>query len=68
MLVYRLMHVCMSSKTTLEHTQKSSSCDLICTWGLEQQLGGSGSKDPSGRQSEDSSKHLEFKAESLLVN
>lgn len=58
----------MSSKTTPALTQENGSCDLIYTWGFEQQLGRSGSKDPSGRQSEDSSKRLEFKAESLLVN
>lgn len=49
----------------LELTQESGGCDSVCTWGLEQ-LWGNGSKDPSGRQSEDTSKHLEFKAESLL--
>lgn len=46
MWVYRLMHVYMSSKTTLELIQESGSCDLICTWSFEQQLRGMEAKTP----------------------
>lgn len=40
MWLYRLMHVCMSSNTTPELSQESGSWDVICMWGLQQQLGG----------------------------
>jgi len=40
------MHVYISSKTALELIQESDSCDLICTWGFEQRLGGMEAKTP----------------------